>query len=98
MPGRVAAGRNYRLDHQLRLPASLAVMNTDSVDCRRLPGPLFPRDRTALVPGDFLWEDDFEEDGTRFIYIVLPGDTSPAAIRVQRGAPGGNRVWGWDGN
>lgn len=74
-------------------------MNTDSVDCVRCPGPLFPpRAERALKPGEFLWEDEFNADGTRHLYIVLPGGDGPDAIRVRRGPAGGDRVWGWDGN
>lgn len=69
-------------------------MNTQSIDCRRLPCPFPTRD---LQPGDFCW-GEANADGTRDLYIVLPGEKNPDAIRVQRGAPGGNRVWGWDGN
>lgn len=74
-------------------------MNAESAVCVRCPGPLFPpRSERALKPGEFLWEDGYNEDGTRHLYIVLPGDESPTAIRVVKGPPGGERVWGWDGN
>lgn len=69
-------------------------MNTESVDCRRLPSPFPTRD---LKPGDFCWGED-ELDGTRTLYVVYPGQTRADAVTVKRGDPGGRRVWGWDGN
>jgi hypothetical protein len=45
-------------------------------------------------PGDFCYDEKYEH-----IYIVLPGlHGQPDALRIQRGEPGGERVWGWDGN
>jgi hypothetical protein len=44
-------------------------------------------------PGDFRFDDSFA-----WIYIWLPGSCSPDAVQIQRGAPGGQRIWGWDGN
>lgn len=70
-------------------------MNTDSVNLRRVPNPL-PAD-FKVQPGDFSWGPDYPE-GYRYLYVCLPGDTSMSAIKVQRGSPGGQRVWGWDGN
>lgn len=55
-------------------------------------------------PGDFAWDFDYESCGgnrskaTHFIYLHLPGASSWTAIEVQRGMPGGHRVWGWNGN
>ena len=69
-------------------------MNTDSIYCRRVPYPL--PSEMQVQPGDFSWGPEVE--GTRHLYLCLPGDTNLAAIKVQRGAPGGLRVWGWDGN
>ncbi len=69
-------------------------MNSDSVDCRRLP---FPFPTTERVPGDFAWAPH-DDQPTRQIYIVLPGDKYAGAIECQLGAPGGDRIWGWDGN
>jgi hypothetical protein len=68
-------------------------MNTESCDCRRCPDPF----EGEVKPGDFCWGAD-EEGDTRYLYIVLPSDNRPTAIKVHRGAPGGNRIWGWDGN
>lgn len=69
-------------------------MNTESVDCRRVQYPL-PHG-AEVKPGDFSWGPDV--DGVRHLYICLPGENRMDAIRVQRGAPGGKRTWGWDGN
>lgn len=44
-------------------------------------------------PGDFCFDDD------RYtLYIWIPGMSGPDAIRIQKGQPGGARIWGWDGN
>lgn len=69
-------------------------MNTQSVDLRRVPNPL--PEGFEVKPGDFSWDEASE--GFRYIYLCLPGDTQLTAIKVQRGSPGGSRVWGWDGN
>lgn len=69
-------------------------MNTESANLHRVPNPL-PAG-FEVKPGDFFWDE--ERDGRRALYICLPGDTNMYALHVQRGAPGGNRVWGWDGN
>lgn len=62
-------------------------MNYESIDCRRVHFGEMER------PGDFTFSDDFQT-----IYIWLPGINSPDAISIRKGAPGGERVWGWDGN
>lgn len=55
-------------------------------------------------PGDFCWDFDHErlggnrDDAELTLYICLPGKTRWTPIHVKRGAPGGDRVWGWDGN
>ena len=67
-------------------------MNTESCDCRYLGTDCWEQG-AVILPGDFKWEEDFSA-----IYICLPGDATSTCILVQRGAPGGNRVWGWDGN
>ena len=79
-------------------------MNTDSVVCRKVSVPRKASD-PALQPGDFAWDFDAPECGgnrantTHYIYLSLPGDGGGwSAIQVQRGAPGGPRIWGWDGN
>jgi hypothetical protein len=77
-------------------------MNTESVDLRRIKVPV-PHD-VEVKPGDFAWDFDSEKLGgkqgaqTAFIYLCLPGEKNLTAVEVTRGAPGGNRVWGWDGN
>lgn len=58
-------------------------MNTESVQCQRV-------EQIEKV-GDFKFGGDV-------IYIWLPGMSGPDAIRIQKGPPGGERVWGWDGN
>ena len=40
-----------------------------------------------------IFDDEFEH-----IYLWLPGAQGPDALRIQKGGPGGDRVWGWDGN
>ena len=78
-------------------------MNTESVDLRRVKVPV--EAGTKLAPGDFAWDFDSPELGgdrkaeTAHIYVALPGEGGGwSAIKVRRGAPGGERVWGWDGN
>lgn len=65
--------------------------NKQSADLRPVPNPL-PVDHKTQ-PGDFSWNEDFT-----VIYVCLPCDKHMDAIHVQRGGPGGSRVWGWDGN
>lgn len=43
--------------------------------------------------GDFTFDDNFTH-----IYVWLPGVSGPDALQIQKGNPGGPRVWGWDGN
>lgn len=62
-------------------------MNTESVTCRKVESGEMKK------VGDFTFSDDF---GT--IYLWLPGFFGPDAISIQNGPPGGDRVWGWDGN
>lgn len=62
-------------------------MNTQSIQGRKVA------DGGMEQPGDFTFDDDFSH-----FYVWLPGQESPDCIRIQRGGPGGNRVWGWDGN
>ncbi len=64
-------------------------MNTDTIKCRKVEPGHFEQ------PGDFCIE---ERAGTAYLYIVFPGMTVPDAIEIKRGAQGGPRVWGWDGN
>lgn len=75
----------------------------ESVAGRRIPVPLAEGSKTQ--PGDFAWDFDApeilggkREDEVHFLYVHLPGQSDWGAIRVKRGAPGGDRVWGWDGN
>ena len=70
-------------------------MNTESVNARRV-GDIFPDPPAKLNPGDFCWGEN--KDGLRMLFIVLPGFEHPDAIPCVIGSPGGNRVWGWDGN
>jgi Family of unknown function (DUF6527) len=74
---------------------SEANYNKQSVDCR-LIGDVFPEPPIVLEAGQFCWGP--EQNGERTLYIVLPSFDYPDALTVRRGAPGGNRVWGWDGN
>lgn len=60
-------------------------MNTESVTCRKI----YPLEKV----GDFCFDRDFEH-----IYVWLPGMKGPDSLRIQKGPPGGPRVWGWDGN
>lgn len=70
-------------------------MNTDSIDCVRLPYP-FP-DR-PLNPGEFCWEPE-ERGEIRYLYLCFPGDTSAGALRCFKGPDRGiEREWAWDGN
>ncbi len=73
---------------------SEANYNKESVELRRVPNPL-PADH-IVRPGDFSWDGEYE--GKRYLYLCLPGQVTMEAIKVQRGGPGGSRVWGWDGN
>ena len=62
-------------------------MNTQSIDTRKVePGEL-------ERPGDFTFSEERD-----YIFIVLPGRLDPDALKIQQGPPGGDRVWGWDGN
>ena len=62
-------------------------MNTESIQCRKVA---FGEMKS---PGDFCFDEDFSH-----LYIWLPGQSHPDCIQIQKGAPGGPRVWGWDGN
>jgi len=62
-------------------------MNTQSINTRKVEWGKVEQ------CGDFYFADDFG-----FIYIWIPGMSGPDAIRIQRGQPGGPRIWGWDGN
>ena len=78
-------------------------MNTESVNLRRVKIPLETDSKTE--PGDFAWDFDMSDyadrkttSKTHFLYVHLPGETNWGAIEVCEGVPGGDRVWGWDGN
>ena len=77
-------------------------MNTQNATLRRIKVPVEPN--TDALPGDFAWDFDSEQLGgdrnkpTHHLYLCLPGEKRLTAIQVQRGQPGGSRVWGWDGN
>lgn len=44
-------------------------------------------------PGDFCFDEDLTH-----LYIILPGTRHPDALKIRKGPPGGERVWGWNGN
>jgi hypothetical protein len=80
-------------------------VNKESVDGRRIKDP------SSLLgagtnPGDFAWEFDFTHfphgatvnDAELTLYLHWPGELRWSPIRLRRGAQGGERVWGWDGN
>lgn len=71
-------------------------MNTQSVNCLRVPYPL-PIGH-QVKPGDFSWSPEREVDGHRYLYVCLPGDTHLCAIRCHRLDRGIEREWHWDGN
>lgn len=79
--------------------------NKESADARRILNPSEVNDQPR-TPGDFAWEFDFthfdhgakETDERLTFYFCLPGEIRWTPIHVKRGAPGGDRVWGWDGN
>lgn len=62
-------------------------MNTQSIECRKV------KFGEMAQEGDFTFSDDFET-----IYVWLPGVKGSDALRIKKGNPGGERVWGWDGN
>lgn len=62
-------------------------MNTQSMGTRRVAFGQMER------VGDFTFDPEF-----RHLYVWLPGVSGPDCLGIQRGAPGGDRVWGWDGN
>jgi hypothetical protein len=79
--------------------------NRESVDGRRILKPSEVANGEQR-PGDFAWEFDFTHfdhgakatDPHLTLYFCLPGEIRWSPIHVVRGNPGGNRVWGWDGN
>lgn len=62
-------------------------MNTESIGTRKVEVGKME------LPGDFCFDEDFSH-----IYVWLPGVSGPDSLRIQKGPPGGDRVWGWDGN
>lgn len=62
-------------------------MNIESIDCRKVGFGGMEK------VGDFTFDETFAH-----IYIWLPGISGPDALMIQKGAPGGPRVWGWDGD
>lgn len=44
-------------------------------------------------PGDFCFSEELDT-----IYIWIPGVSGPDALSIQKGQPGGERVWGWNGD
>lgn len=71
----------------------------DPVQCRRIPQPI--PDGFVAQEGDFCWAGEPYPDGTRYLYIRLPGSLSSCfdALCCWKGADRGiEREWGWDGN
>lgn len=62
-------------------------MNKDSIDCRKVEFGKMEH------PGDFCFDDE-----QKHIYVWLPGLEHPDCLSIQRGPPGGPRVWGWNGD
>jgi hypothetical protein len=62
-------------------------MNTESINGRKVGFGQMEK------VGDFTFDDNFTH-----IYLWLPGVSGPDALQIQKGQPGGARVWGWDGN
>lgn len=68
-------------------------MNTESVACRKVVRSATPEEVGMEKAGDFCFSGDMKT-----FFVWLPGMIGPIAIEIQKGAPGGPRVWGWDGN
>lgn len=66
-------------------------MNNESINCRKVK--YAATDGGMEHAGDFCFDETFTH-----IYVWLPGVSGPDALQIQRGAAGGPRVWGWDGN
>ena len=75
-----------------------------SCDCVRVAGEHFPEGIEVAI-GHFIWGK--ERDGIRYLYIRLPGESGPDAIRCRRrGAPrspkpsdrSNGAEWEWDGD
>ena len=62
-------------------------MNTESINARKVQPGQMER------PGDFCFDEEREH-----LYLILPGNKHADCIPIRRGEPGGERVWGWDGN
>ena len=64
-------------------------MNTDTIHTRKVESGKMEK------PGDFCFADDFSH-----LYIWLPGDTGPEAVRITRGfySTPEPRLWGWNEN
>jgi hypothetical protein len=62
-------------------------MNTESIPTTRVESGKME------LPGDFCFDEE-----RKHIYLILPGTKHPDSLRIQKGNPGGPRVWGWDGN
>jgi Family of unknown function (DUF6527) len=63
-------------------------MNTESIDARKVE-----TGSELQNAGEFCFSRDRD-----YIYLILPGSKRPDALHIQKGPPGGPRVWGWDGN
>lgn len=62
-------------------------MNTESINTQKVEiGHM-------TQPGDFCFSADLDH-----LYLILPGSKHADCIPIRLGEPGGERVWGWDGN
>ncbi len=62
-------------------------MNADNLTARKVPYGKMEK------TGDFCFSPELD-----CLYIMLPGVNYADALHIQKGEPGGERVWGWDGN
>ena len=66
-------------------------MNTESIDCRKVK---FGAEVGGMEKaGDFCFDAAFTH-----VYVWLPGVSGPDVLQIQKGDPGGPRIWGWDGD
>ncbi len=63
-------------------------MNTESIPANKVESGADLKN-----PGDFCFSHERD-----YLYIRLPGSRHNDALRIQKGQPGGDRVWGWDGD
>jgi hypothetical protein len=67
-------------------------LNTESCDCRQVVDY-----ENVERPGDFYFKPVQGIPGETALHIMLPGHTF-ICVGVKKGAPGGDKVWGWDGD